>query len=487
MYTSGATIAVYLPGGHSLRLKAGLWAAGLAVLLAAGCDNQSTGPDDDNGLPDKLGPYETFYDKETFQQRRDRLVSILPGDALAVITTSDTYLRNGDIDYDFRPASNFFYLTGFEEPNAVAVIRKTSPEVNLSEFIMFVEQRSGSLEQWLGPVVGPEGAVEYYYADSAYGIGNFVSYITAALGTDEYASVYGNFAVNPSLADSFYSSGAAIPPVFDLDAVVDTMRVVKTAIEISSIRKAVDVSVQAFTEGLEAIEPGMYEYEVEAIFGFVAGLNGCPRLAFPTIVASGPNINTLHYDANVREMLDGELVMIDFGAEYGYYAADVTRTVPVNGKFSDKQAAVYQVVLDAHQAVIEAAAPGVSYYYLKDMARDMVIDGLLEKGIITGNKVDIIESQDYQSFIPAGLGHCVGLDVHDPFPRNASGDKILRENMVLAIEPHIYLYEDDPQVNPDYHGIAARIEDDILITADGCQVLSSALPSTIAGIEELME
>jgi Xaa-Pro aminopeptidase len=450
------------------------------------CSEDTTGPEE-NEFPEKLAPYETYYDAATFQNRRDDLINKIPTDALAVIVTNDIYMRNGSVDYEFRPASNFFYLTGFDEPNAVAVIRRRSPSVNTAELIMFVEKREGVIVQWLGPVYGPEGAREYFSADSAYEFERFVPLISSYLGTGSYQSIYANFETNQTVADSFYNSGAEIPTVFEINDILEKMRVIKAPIEIDLIRKATDVSVQAFTETLEMIEPGVFEYEVDALFDYVLRLNGCSRAAFPTIVASGPNINILHYDENQRQMQAGELVMIDFGAEYGYYASDITRTLPVSGKFSTEQAAIYEIVLEAYQAVLSAAAPEVSYYYLYTLSRDLMLDRLLEKGIITGEKSEIIASYSYRQYIQAGLAHCIGLDTHDPFPKEANGDKILKENMVLAVEPHIYLYEGDQTVDQDYWNVCARIEDDILITATGCEILSAELPMEINEIEQLMK
>ena len=210
-------------------------------------------------------------------------------------------------------------------------------------------------------------------------------------------------------------------------------------------------------------------------------------MAFPPIIASGPNINILHYSSNSREMQNGDLVMIDYGAEYGYYAADITRTLPVNGKFTPQQATIYNIVLEGLQTVINEAASGKSYYDLYYLNRDILLDRLLEKGIISGNKNQIISSGQYRQYIPAGLAHPVGLDVHDPFPRETNGDKILKENMILAFEPHIYLYENDRTVNPDYWNVSARIEDVVLITSNGAQVLSSTLPIEITDIEAMMK
>ena len=451
----------------------------------------------ESGLPIQLYPYETIYDAATFEERRETLVNSLPNSAFALVSTNDIYLRNGDIDFGFRPASNFFYLTGFDEPNAIAIIRKkvyggfNQPGLNSglshSELILFVEERSGVLAQWLGPVYGPEGAMEFFNADTAYGISKFKSVISSILDAQLYESIYANLEVNESLADSFFNCGSTIPPLLDVNEFVDKQRVIKSQLEIDLIQKATDVSVQGFQEAMNFIEPGIYEYEVEAIFDYVLRLNGCPRTAFPTIIASGPNINILHYTANNRKMLSGDLVMIDYGAEYGYYAADVTRTLPVNGKFSTEQATIYNIVLETLNAVIDGASAGVSYYDLYYLNIDIILDRLLEKGIITGNKSEIISSGRYRQYIPAGLGHPVGLDAHDPFPRETSGDKILKENMVMAFEPHIYLNEGDQTVKPAYWNVSARIEDVVLITSAGTQILSSSLPAEIGEIEATMK
>ncbi|UCD38601.1 MAG: aminopeptidase P N-terminal domain-containing protein [Fidelibacterota bacterium] len=447
MYTTPRNISVLITR---------LIVPGLLILPFIGCEEKATGPDESE-FPEKLAPYETFYDATTFKNKRDDLIDQIPDDAIVVVTTNDIYLRNGDVDYDFRPASTFFYLTGFEEPNAVAVIRKKGLAIDESELVMFVEERDARYIQWLGPVYGPEGVVGYFGADSAYEYGQFGSLIGSYLAGGAYQSVYANLEANQDVADAFYSAVADTPEVVSVDPIVDELRVIKSAIEISSIQKAVDVSVQAFTEAMEAIEPGMYEYEVEALFDYILRLNGCSRPAFPTMVASGANINTLHYDANQGQMSDGDLVLIDFGAEYGYYAADITRTLPVNGTYSPEQATIYEIVLEVHQTALDMAAPGVSYYGLYVFGRDMMLDRLLEKGIISGNKADILASGTFRQYIPAGLAHPVGLDPHDPFPPEESGDKILKENMVLAFEPHIYLYAGDPTVDEDYWNVSARI------------------------------
>lgn len=441
----------------------------------------------ENNLPVQLYPYETIYDAETFKDRRYVLINNIPNNSFALVFTNDIYLRNGDINYEFRPASNFFYLTGFDEPSAIAIIRNKISGSNESELIMFVEERNSVLTQWLGPVYGPEGAMEYFHADTAYGIGEFQSVVSSIINSGLYQSIYCNPEVNQTLSDLFYNCGANIPSEIDINELVDKERVIKSPIEINSIQKAVDVSVQAFSQAMKYIEPGMYEYEVEAIFDYILTINGCARTAFPTMIASGPNINILHYTSNQREMQNGDLVMIDYGAEYGYYAADITRTLPVNGKYTTEQATIYNIVLESLNTVLNDAAAGVSYYELYYLNRDIILDRLLEKGIITGNKAEIISSGRYRQYIPAGLAHPVGLDTHDPFPTENNGDKILKENMVMAFEPHIYLYEGDQTVNPNYWNVSARIEDVVLITNTGIQILSSTLPNRIGEIEAMMK
>ena len=274
--------------------KIKLLLVGLLAISILSCTEEIITPIVESSLPVKLYPYETIYDEVTFKARREALVNNIPNSAIAVVFTNDIYLRNGDVDYGFRPASNFFYLTGFDEPNAIAIIRKpVFGGSNESELIMFVEERNSILTQWLGPVYGPEGAMEYFYADTAYGIGEFKSVMSSIFNAQLYQSVYANLECNPSLVDSFYNCGATIPIVYDINELVDKQRVIKSSIELNLIQKAVDVSVQGFSQAIKNIEPGMYEYEVEAIFDFILRLNGCSRTSFPTIVASGPNINIL--------------------------------------------------------------------------------------------------------------------------------------------------------------------------------------------------
>ncbi len=461
-------------------------ALGTIILSLTGCTEEIVSPSESE-FPEKLAPYETFFDLATLEQRRDDVIGRLPANSMVVVTTNDTHTRNGDVGYEFRPSSTFFYLTGFDEPYASAVIRRSASNQNRAEMILFVETRDAIRTKWLGPSYGTSGAVTIFGAHLAYDTRQFESMLEAYLSAGSYQGIYGNLSDNETVEAAFNDVVGGSIPVYNIDDIVDEMRVVKSPIEISSIRRAVDVSVQGFQNVMVVIEPGMYEYEVDALLDYVLRLNGSSRSAYPTIVASGPNINVLHYDANMRQMQAGDLVMIDFGAEYGYYAADVTRTLPVSGTFSPEQATVYNIVLEAHRAVLDATAPGVNFRDLYVLQRGIILDRMIEKTIITGNKEEIISSNRFRQYIPAGLGHPVGLDVHDPFPRDETGARIFEEDVVMAFEPHIYLDGSDTSVSPAYRGIAARIEDMVLITSTGAEILSGALPWEIEEIEAMMK
>ena len=462
-----------------------LLAVGIVALSLAGCKESTVTPAAES-LPIKLYPYEVTYDAAVFKQRRDALVQEIPAGSIVLLTTNTIYLRNGDIDYDFRPASEFYYMTGFEEPHAVAILRPKQGSPGSSEMIMFVESRQGTLAQWLGPVYGPEGAVQFFGADSAYEFSALPSYLHAILQAGGIPSIYANLYDNEDVRGMCVDAAGVGFPIIDVHPLISDLRLVKVPLEITHIRRGIEVSTQAFLEGIRSVRPSVYEYEIEAVMEFVLGLNGCPGPSFPTIVASGPNITTIHYDANSRQMRNGDLVMIDFGAEYGYYAADLTRTLPVSGAFTAAQATIYDIVKTAHDSVIAAAASGVNFNALTSLNINLLIEGLLQRGVITGSKESIISSGQYRLYIPAGLGHQIGLDVHDPWPPDGSGNRFLRENMVLAIEPHLYLNASDSTVSPAYRGVCARIEDDILITSNGCEVLSATLPNTRAALEQLM-
>jgi Xaa-Pro aminopeptidase len=435
---------------------------------------------------EKISPYEVSINMAELKQRRDDIMKKLPSGSIIIVTTNDVYLRNGDVNYEFRPASLFYYLTGFEEANAVAVIRVKNSKKYSTEMIMFVEERSDINSEWLGEGYGTEGAVKYFNADSAYGIKQLKAKLGFYLNSGIYNNIFADRESNESTNNILYAANTSNLPIYDLNGPANEMRIIKSANEIEIMQKSVNVSVQAFKMAIKKIEPGIYEYETAAAMEYILQLNGCKRKAFETIVASGANISTIHYSANTSQMLSGDLVMIDYGAEYGYYASDLTRTLPVNGKFSYEQKVIYEIVLEAYNNLISLTKPGISFYELSDRNTELIIDRLVKMNVIYGDKTTIISTGLYRNFIPASFGHSVGLDVHDPFPGSNNSNRILKENMVFAYEPHIYLSFGDENVNPKYRNVCARIEDIILVTSDGCRALSGSLPIEPEKIEQLM-
>lgn len=455
----------------------------LSALLFAHCGDSVT-QSPDSGFPDKLYPYEVPYDSGAFAVRRDALVKSLAPGSMALVTTSALYLRNGDVQYDFRPSSTFYYLTGFEEPNAAAILRRKSD--GKSEFLLFVEARDSAKTQMLGPIWGPEKARRHFGADSAYSIASLPNTLRAMMAADTVLLIYANLSENDSVTALFEAAGGKPSQVSDISSLVNAMRFIKGQQEIELIQKSVNVSVQAFQEAIQAIQPDMYEFEVESILDLVRRVNGSPRTSFPSIVASGPNISTIHYFANNRQMKAGDLVLIDYGTEYGYYAADLARTLPVSGTFTSAQATVYDIVLAAHDSVISLVKPGVDFYELFQVSWSLLIDGLLQKGIISGDKAEIMASKRYLEYSPTGLGHPIGLDVHDPLAFDSNWKPTLHDGVLLALEPGLYLKPEDKTVAEAYRGITVRIEDDIRVTATGYEVMSSQLPRTRKEIEAWM-
>ncbi len=455
----------------------------LSAIVFIHCGDSVT-QNQDSAFPEKLFPYEVTFDSAAFAGRRDALVKSLAPGSMAFVTTNALYLRNGDVNYDFRPSSTFYYLTGFEEPNAAAILRRKSD--GRCEFLLFVEARDSAKTQMLGPVWGPDRAKKFYGADSAYAISSLPKTIQTLLAADTVLLVYTNLAENDSAAALFRAAGGKPSQITDLYPLTDGLRFIKDSQEIRLIQKSVDVSVQAFTEVMKALKPDMFEFEIESVLDLIRRVNGCPRTSFTTIVASGPNISTIHYTANNRQMRTGDLVLIDFGTEYGYYAADLARTLPVSGTFTAEQAAVYDIVLKAQDSSISLVKPGVNFYDLFQVSWSVLIDGLLQQGIITGDKKEIMASKRYLEYAPTGLGHPIGLDVHDPLAFDLNWKPTLNDGVMLALEPGIYLKPDDKTVAEAYRGITVRIEDNIRVTSEGHEVLSSHLPRSRKQIEALM-
>lgn len=428
-----------------------------------------------------------------YRQHRQRFLEQLARtQSAAVIASGRAPRRNGDSDYCFRPESDFYYLTGFGEPDSILVLL---PNAKQFKSVLFLREKDRQQEIWNGTRLGVERAPEALGVDSAYSIEDFWTLLPEML--EEHAHlVYdvGHDAerdgemlelVNGLRADK--RRGEVLPTqLTPPDESLHELRLIKDQAEVECMRKAAELAVEAHSLAMQAAAPGKNECELNALIEYTFKRQGSTGPAYDNIVAGGKNACILHYILNDQELKDGELILIDAGAEWNYYASDVTRTFPVNGRFSKDQRALYDVVLAAQRAGIQEVKPGGNASLVGRRSLEVLVDGLLELGLLKGTRKDAIDAGDYRRFYMHGIGHWLGLDVHD------CGNYGSKENprpfepgMVTTVEPGLYIAEDDQSVEPRWRGIGIRIEDDVLVTQSGNEVLSAALPTDADAIEAL--
>ncbi|WP_180027929.1 Xaa-Pro aminopeptidase [Acinetobacter sp. YH16032] len=430
-----------------------------------------------------------------FQKRRDQLAAEIGLRSIAIIATREEMFRNRDADYKYRADSSFFYLTGFAEPEAVAVIETFDTEEEGYTYSLFCRERNREMEIWTGYRAGIDGAVDDYDADEAYAIDLLDEEIIAKLqGKERLFYRIGQQAsfdakITKWIAEASGESrrGTAAPTqLIQLDTILDEMRLHKEPKEIELMQIASDISAQAHTQAMKSVRPGMMEYALEAELNYIFGKNGCVP-SYNSIVGGGENACILHYVENNKQLNDGDLVLIDAACEYEFYASDITRTFPVNGKFNPEQKALYNIVLDAQIAAIDAVRIGNSYKEPHYVAVRILVQGLLNLGIMQGDLDEIIETEAYRQFYMHGTGHWLGMDVHDVGAYKVDGEwRTYQEGMVVTIEPGLYIAPDDETVDPKWRGIGIRIEDDIVVTQDGPRNLTAKVVKTIEDIEALM-
>ena len=430
---------------------------------------------------------------QPYSSRRAALLSKLQG-GVAIIPSAAQTLRNNDTEHPFRQNSDFFYLTGFSEPDAVLLL---APQREAAKTILFLRPRDRAMEIWNGKRLGIESAPGNLAIDEAFNISDLPSrlpdFLVGAerlhyrLGLDEGLDRRVLEAVNA--ARHRVRRGGSAPQTFlDPGALLHEMRLFKTPQEIEIMRRAGAVTRLGHTAGMRATRPGMSEYELEAIIEYQYFANGAQDVAYPSIVAGGDNATILHYNTNRDTLGNGELVLVDSGAEVDLYAADVTRTWPVNGKFSAEQRAIYEIVLAAQKAGIVKVRPGNAYWDYHETAVRTIVEGLLDIGLLQGSTDENISSEKYRDYYMHNTGHWIGLDVHDVGRyKDASTDtyRTLQPGMVMTVEPGIYVHRD---LNCDerFKGIGVRIEDDIHCSADGPDNLSDGIPKEIGELESLV-
>ncbi|WP_167555816.1 Xaa-Pro aminopeptidase [Acinetobacter bohemicus] len=430
-----------------------------------------------------------------FQERRDRLAEEMGPHSIAIIATSPVAMRNRDADYKFRADSSFFYLTGFAEPEAVAIIETFESIDEGYTYSLFCRERDREMEIWHGYRAGVDGAVEDYDADEAYAIDLLDEEIIEKLlnkqklfyRMGQQADFDARVAKWIAEANGESRKGTSAPAqVIQLDRILDEMRLHKSTQEIELMQIASTISAQAHTRAMQAVKPGMMEYALEAELNYIFGQNGCVP-SYNSIVGGGENGCILHYVENDKVLKDGDLVLIDAACEYQLYASDITRTFPVNGKFSPEQKALYDVVLKAQLAAIDAVRIGNSYKEPHRIAVRILVQGLLDLGLMQGDIEQIIESESFHQFYMHGTGHWLGMDVHDVGSYKTEGEwRAYEEGMAVTVEPGLYIAPDDETVDAKWRGIGIRIEDDVVVTKNGPRVLTAAVVKTVEEIEALM-
>ena len=430
-----------------------------------------------------------------FQERRDRLAEEMGPHSIAIIATSPVAMRNRDADYKFRADSSFFYLTGFAEPEAVAIIETFESIDEGYTYSLFCRERDREMEIWHGYRAGVDGAVEDYDADEAYAIDLLDEEIIEKLlnkqklfyRMGQQADFDARVAKWIAEANGESRKGISAPAqVIQLDRILDEMRLHKSPQEIELMQIASTISAQAHTRAMQTVKPDMMEYALEAELNYIFGQNGCVP-SYNSIVGGGENGCILHYVENDKVLKDGDLVLIDAACEYQLYASDITRTFPVNGKFSSEQKALYEVVLKAQLAAIDAVRIGNSYKEPHCIAVRILVQGLLDLGLMQGNIEQIIESESFHQFYMHGTGHWLGMDVHDVGSYKIEGEwRAYEEGMTVTVEPGLYIAPDDETVDAKWRGIGIRIEDDVVVTKDGPRVLTAAVVKTVEEIEALI-
>ncbi|MEZ4440834.1 MAG: aminopeptidase P N-terminal domain-containing protein [Polyangiaceae bacterium] len=423
-----------------------------------------------------------------YARRRGQLLDVMDG--VAILPAAPVTIRNNDVEHDYRQDSDLFYFTGFDEPESLLVLSTCHPE---HRSVLFVRPRDREREVWDGARAGVDGARERCGVDATFPIAELPTrlkdYVSGAHNL--YYEVGRSEQLDAQiLAAITQARGRGRNPkpwptkILHPEPLWHEMRLRKDDGEIDAMREAARITAEAHIGAMRLAAPGRHEYEVEALFREVFRRNGAERDAYGPIIGSGPNATVLHYRANNRRMEDGELLLIDAGCEYGYYASDVTRTFPVNGTFSEPQRRLYEVVLAAQLAAIEATKPGADIEALHRITIRALSEGMVAAGLLEGDVDEIVEKETYRRYYMHRTSHWLGMDVHDVGAYFLDGKpRPLEPGMVFTIEPGIYVAADDDRAPEELRGIGIRIEDDVLVTGAGHEVLTRAIPKTIEDVE----
>jgi Xaa-Pro aminopeptidase len=428
-----------------------------------------------------------------FKRRRRQLMGMMGAGSIAILPTGSEAVRNRDVLFPFRPDSDFYYLTGFAEPEAVLVL---IPGRRQGEYILFCREKDPAKEIWDGYRAGVEGAVADFGADDAFPIADLDDILPGLMEERErvFFAMGSDPAFDKRVSDwvsqvrSRARAGVHGPIEFlALDHYLHDMRLYKSRSEIAAMRRAARISAQAHTELMMRCEPGMHEYQLASLFSHHCEMKGARQLAYPSIVGGGNNGCVLHYVENSAPLNDGDLVLIDAGCELECLASDITRTFPVNGRFSKAQRTLYDLVLQAQLAAIDKVRPGNHWNDPHETATRVLTKGLLKLGLLRGTLSKALKDKSYTRFYMHRTGHWLGMDVHDVGDYKIDGHwRVLEPGMVLTVEPGLYIPRGSKGVAKKWQGIGIRIEDDVMVTRDAPDVLSRDAPKTAEAIEALM-
>ena len=428
---------------------------------------------------------------EIFANRRNRLIKMAK-DGVIIIPAAHATIRNNDVEYEFRQNSSFWYFSGFEEPDAVMVLDANSNK----PYTMFVNPKDPQMAIWVGERIGIDRIVTDFGADFGIPINNLkeeLSKITSKHQCIYYTLGSDNF-LDPIIQDivtqrSIAFDKTGINPIClkDPKPLINQMRMIKSKEEIDMISKAINITAQGFKTAMEHTRVGKKEFEIEAILEYEFRKNGSQRNGYPSIVATGENTCTLHYTKNTSTLKNNDLLLIDAGAEFDYYTADITRTWPANGHFSSFQKEIYQIVLKAQKNSINIIKPGIPLTLVHETALKILVEGLIDLKLLDGSRDYIIENRKYLDYFMHGTSHWLGIDVHDVGNYKQQGENtILRPGMIFTVEPGIYIGQQISSVPEKYKNIGIRIEDDLLVTQSGHEILSKKIPKEITEIEEII-
>ena len=433
---------------------------------------------------------------EFFASHRAAFLAAMPAGSLAVLRSAPE--GSAEVDVLYRQSSDFWYLTGLSEPGAVAVLRPGAPEG--SRYLLFVRPRDFASEQWTGWRTGIEGAKSDFRADAAFPADDFWKEVPKLWAGERMLlwSDGGDAAFRGKLLETWGAGdaqSAELRPSADAGPLLHRMRLVKDAAEQALLRRAAELSAQGHAAAMKATRPGRYEYALREALESTCTAGGAARTSYPSIVGSGPNSVILHYERDDRKMNAGEMIVDDSACEYDMYAADVTRSYPVSGKFSPEQRAIYDLVLEAQKAGFAKIRPGAAFHEVHDATVDVIVDGLMKLGILRGDRAEIIRTRAYAAFYPHGSSHWLGMNVHDVgsygfsnpdaprLERYSLAQTRLEPGMAFTVEPGIYIREHAKDVDPKWWNIGVRIEDDVLVTPAGMECLSCSAPREPADVE----